>query len=58
MGIESSEKYQTNMANLWEQIFKSSGNRLEEFYSIRIWKGKCLEKIEEFAEILNIPPNS
>lgn len=53
-----SEKYQTDMANLWEQIFKSSGNRLEKFYSMRIWKGKYLGKIKKFAKILNIPQTS
>lgn len=46
------------MVNLWEQIFKNSGDRLEELYSIKISKGKYLEKIEKVANILNKPQSS
>ena len=53
MGIKILKKNQRNMVNLWEQIFKNSGDRLEELYSIKISKGKYLEKIEKVANILN-----
>lgn len=58
MGIKILKKNQRNMVNLWEQIFKNSGDRLEELYSIKISKGKYLEKIEKVANILNKPQSS
>lgn len=58
MGIEILKKIR-EVGQIYEnRFFKSSGNRLEELYSIKISKGKHLEKIENLAKILNKPQSS
>lgn len=50
-----------NIRQRWQiyenRFFKSSENRLNEFYSMNIWKGKYLGKTGKFAKILNVYQN-